>query len=281
MSPPKEPYGEGPDDLTVEEIRSALRDVAQEYEPSRAAIERRVARGRAAGHSKRSRASAGQHAPRAFFTMRPVGAALAVVVISVLSVVAVRSGNKEVPVAEPPFAAPVAGSPSWTPSPSPSLSPSSRAGTSSSQQTRTPTSPSSTAGSASAAGQPSPNGILTADGAVDPHSVDTWSQTNVTIANTAAVSSLLITIKIALTPNASEAGKFSTVPNSDLTMTVTRDAKNMIYTYELRNGATLNPGTYLFAAQFLHGSGRGAAQDSYTVVARAGNAHATLDGTFG
>jgi len=280
MSPPAQPPGETPDDLTVEEIRSALRDVVQSYEPSRAAIERRVARGRSAAHT-RSGARGGQHAPRVFFTMRPVGAALAVVVVMVLSVVAVRfAGDRAVD--DPPVAAPVAvSSPAASRAPT-SVPTSSRAGASSGQHSRPPTSaPQSSAPASSATPTAASNGILTAAGVLDPHSGDNWSQTNVTVANTKAISSLLITIKIVLTAGAADAGRFSTVPNGDVTMTVTSDAKTLTYRYELRSGATLKPGTYLFAAQYLHNPGRATGQDSYTVVAKSGSADCTMDGTFG
>ena len=269
MSPPKDQHSENPDDLTVEQIRSALHDTAQAYQPSRAAIELRVAHGRAAPAGK------GRHGARAYFTMRPVGAALAVVVISVLSVFAFRSGILRPPVADPPATAPVAAAPS--PSPAPSTT-SNRAGASSGHS-RLPTTP-SRSGAPSSASRSTPAGFLSAVGAVDPNSVDTWSQNNVTISNTAAVTSLLITIKVALTAEAADAGRYTTVPNSDITVTVTRDATTMTYSYALRTGATLAPGSYIFAAQFVHHAGRDAGRDSYSVAAQAGSADATLDGTF-
>jgi len=267
MSPPKDQHGETPDDLTVEQIRSALHDTAQAYQPSRAAIELRVAHGRAAPRGK------DRHGARAYFTMRPVGAALAVVVISVLSVFAFRSGTDHPPVASSPATAPVAASPSPSPS-----STGNRAGASS-DHSRLPTTP-SRSGAPSSAGRSTPAGFLTAVGAVDPNSVDTWSQNNVTISNTAAVTSLLITIKVALTAEAAYAGRYTTVSNSDIIVTVTRDATTMTYSYALRQGVTLAPGSYVFAAQFVHHSGRDADRDSYTVVAQAGSAEGTLGGTF-
>jgi hypothetical protein len=267
MSHPTEPNGENRDDVNVEHIRSALHDAAQAYQPSRTAIVNRVASGRAATRSKAKRLT--------LFSVRPVGAALAVAVTLVLSVVAVRSMNNDGQnnaAVNPPAAAPVAASAS------PAAS-TGRPETTSTKQPRPPTTP-PTSGQTGPSGQPAANDFLTCDGAVDPHSVETWSQNNVTVTNTKAINSLRITVKVALTAGTADAGRWTTVPNSDITITVTRQATTLTYAYALKPGTTLAPGKYTFAAQFTHQSGRSADQDSYTVTARTGSAGAELAGTF-
>ncbi|HEV7962600.1 MAG TPA: hypothetical protein VGP57_08705 [Actinoplanes sp.] len=269
MSHPPEPNGENRDDVTVEHIRSALHDAAQAYQPSRTAIVNRVASGRAATRSEAKRLT--------FFSIRPVGAALAVAVTLVLSVVAVRSMNTDGPnnaAVNPPAAAPVAASASPAPA-------TARPGATSTKQPRESATPPPASGQTSSSGQPAGSDFLVCDGAVDPHSVATWSQNNVTVTNTKAIDSLRITIKVALTAGTADAGRWTTVPNSDITITVTRQATALTYAYALKPGTTLAPGKYTFAAQFQHHSGRSADQDSYTVTARTGSAGADLGGAFG
>jgi hypothetical protein len=271
MSHPAEPNGENRDDVTVEQIRSALHDAAEAYQPSRTAIVNRVASGRAATRSEARRL--------AFFSIRPVGAALAVAVTLVLSVVAVRSMNTDGPnnvAVNPPAAAPVAASASASRAPT-----TARPDATSTKQPRESAAPPPATGQTGPSGQPAGSDFLICDGAVDPHSVDTWSQNNVTITNTKTIDSLRITIKVALTAGTADAGRWTTVPNSDITITVTRQATALTYAYALKPGTTLAPGRYTFAAQFQHHSGRSADQDSYTVTARTGSAGADLGGAFG
>jgi hypothetical protein len=257
MSQPREPRDEDP---TTEYVRSALHEAAQSYRPGRTAMVDRVAAGRAAPPRPAPRRS-----PRSFLSVHPVAAAVAVAAVLAVSVVAVRSGaDHDQPTAAPPPAA--------------ALSPTAVATTPARPTTTTTTTkPHSSPASAHSAA----NGFLSTKGAVDPHSVPTWAQHNVTITNTKALASLRVTITIAATDGASAANKFTTVPNADLTMAVTPAGKSLIYTYVLRDGATLRPGKYVFAAQFNHRAGRTADQDSYTVVARTGSAGAELAGRFG
>ena len=244
MSLPREPR----EDPTTEYVRSALHEAARSYRPGRTAMVERVAAGRAAPPRPALR-----RRPRAFLRMHPIGAAVAVVVILTVSMIAVRSGvDHDRPAAAP---RPVA----------------------------------TTAASKPSAGQPSrpatpvhaaANSFLKTSGAVDAHSVTTWAQQNVTITNTKKLESLRVTITIAAPAGTAAAGKFTTVPNSDLTMTVTQAANSLTYSYVLHDGATLAPGTYVFAAQFNHRAGRTSDQDAYAVVAGAAKAEAQLAGGF-
>jgi hypothetical protein len=235
-----------------EYVRSALKETAQAFEPDRTAMINRVASGRAAARARAER----------FRRILPMAAAAAVAIILSLSVIAVRSGDHDgEPVAHPPVL--TATSPS-APLPSPSTS---------SRSSATSRSPSADPATGST--------VVTAGGAIDGHSVATWSQHNVTVASTKKIVSLTVTIRIAATPGASEAGRFTTAPNSDVTVTVTHGSRSLIYSYVLKKGRTLIPGSYVFAAQFNHRSGRAAGGDSYAVDARAAGGHAVLAGTFG
>jgi hypothetical protein len=148
---------------------------------------------------------------------------------------------------------------------------------------RAPSSPAPTARRTTGATEQStsaPNGFVTAQGGVDPNSVATWSQDTVTITNTKTLAALRVTITVDLTPGAADAGRYTTVPNSDLTMTVTRGASALTYAYVLKQGTNLAPGSYIFAAQFEHRSGRMTVNDSYAVAAGTRTSHAELSGTF-
>jgi hypothetical protein len=185
--------------------------------------------------------------------MHPVGAAVAVAVILTVSMIAVRAGGEHDQPAAAPRPAPT------TAASKPSAGPPSRP---------------------AASVHPAANGFLSTKGAVDPHSVATWAQQNVTITNTKVLKSLRVTITVAASDGTSVAGKFTTVSNSDVTMTVTQAANFLTYAYVLHDGVTLAPGRYVFAAQFNHRAERPADQDSYTVVAGTGRAEAQLAGGF-
>jgi hypothetical protein len=245
------PNDEHPQDATTDYVRSALRDAAQGHQPNRRAIAHRVAAGRAPRRAKSRRG------------VYPVAAAFAVAVIVVFSVVLVRSSGNDGThrTANPPAA--VAALPSEkTSSPAPTAR-------------RSSPTPGRSATSTA------PNGWLTAKGGLDANSVATWTQNNVTITNTKALASLRVTITVDLTPGAAEAGRYTNVPNADVTMTVTRGASALTYAYVLKQGTNLAPGSYIFAAQFQHRSGRMMSNDSYTVAASTRTTHADLSGAFG
>jgi hypothetical protein len=248
MSHPNDGHSQ---DATTDYVRSALRDAAQDHQPNRHAIAHRVAAGRAPRRPKSRRG------------MYPIAAAFAVAVIVVFSVVLVwSSGNDGTHrTANPPAAAALPSS-----SPSSSTTPTAR---------RTSPTPGRSATGAT------PNGFVTAKGGLDANSVATWSQNNVTITNTKTLASLRVTITVDLTPGAADAGKYTNVPNADVTMTVTRGASTLTYAYVLKQGTNLAPGSYIFAAQFLHRSGRMMSNDSYAVAAGTRTTHADLSGAFG
>jgi hypothetical protein len=247
-------HADDSEDRTPEYVRSALQEAAQGYRPRRSVMASRVATGRAGTRPETPRRS------RTAFRMLPAGAALAVAVILLFSVVAVRSAGDNRRDTGPPAAAPA----------QTTTAPASR------PASARPGSVPATKPARSASG-----GFLTSGGAVDANSVATWSQDNVTITSSKKIVSLVVTIRVGRTAGTADAGRYTTVPNADMTMTVERDASALVYTYALKNGVTLVPGTFVFAAQFQHRPGRRSAGDSYTVVARTTADRADLAGTFG
>jgi hypothetical protein len=259
------PNGDYPDDRRTDYVRSALRDAAQAYEPDRTAMVHRVASGRAAARAKARRG------------IYPVAAALAVAVIVVLSVVAVRSAGDNGIRPNPPAAAPLpVASPPAAASVSPSGSPSARKTTGGASHSATAGTPPD----GTAPGGTATDGAVTAKGGVGANSVATWSETKVTITSAKPLSALRVTITVALTPGAAAAGKYTTVPNSDVTVTVTKDGSALTYAYVLKQGTALAPGSYLFAAQFDHHSGRSMAKDSYAVTGATKDGGVELSGAF-
>jgi hypothetical protein len=275
-------------DPTEEYVRAALQDAAKAHRPNREAMVDRVAVGRA-----RSRAEAPRRS-RPLFSMRPVGAAAAVVSVVIASMFAARlaDGAEDdglVAVKPPPVAAvpgtnhpdpttPVGtAGPQRTPDDPPASTPAA-------PPTSTPVAP-----PASVPAQPPPPPATTpstpADwlnpvGYVDPNSSDAWSQNTVRISNTKPITALEITIAVARTAQTENAGRYTTAANDFFTMTVNPQDDKLMYSYVLRDGATLKPGKYLFAAQYTHGPDHKATVDSFSVVAETRSADTSTSGTF-
>ncbi|HET6531866.1 MAG TPA: hypothetical protein VFH03_14850, partial [Actinoplanes sp.] len=189
--------------------------------------------------------------------MRPAGAALAVAaVVGVAVAVAGRNdGPDRIPAAAPPAAA---ATPAATPPATPSA-----------------TSRATTTAPVRAAGP-----VLSAAGAVADDSVPTWTQNTVRVRVSRPVVDLAVTISVARTAGVAEAGRYTTVPNTDVITDVRRTPDVLIYSFTLKAGQRLRPGTYEFAAQFDHRPGRKRAADSYAVAARTGSADAAESGRF-
>jgi hypothetical protein len=235
-----------PGDRDTDRIRAALRDAAGEFQPDRTAIASRVAAGRSAAGPERDRGR------RTLRVMLPAGAAFAVVGVLVASVAAAQLNDPpDGTVADPPPAASAAAQ-SGSPEPS-------------GQRTTSTTAPA----------------FLVAEGNIDKNSVATWTEQTVTMRTTEPVDHLEVTIAVALSPGVAKHGFYTTVPNNDLGIEAHRTAEALVYTYTLKDGVRLRPGTYLFAAQFKHRSGRSTRADAYTVTAGSRSGDATEDGRFG
>jgi len=275
-------------DPTEEYVRTALKDAAQAHRPNRDAMVDRVAVGRA-----RSRAEAPRR-PRPLFTMRPVGAAAAVVSVVIASMFAARFADgaeeREVAAVKPPPA--VTAPATAHPTPTTPADPTDPQHTQDAPPATTPTTPADPQHTqapppppTAPAGTPSPPprnepGWMESAGYLDPQSSDAWSQNNVRVSNTEPITSLEITIAVARTPKTAYAGRFTSAANDYFAMTVTPSDDKLTYTYVMRDGVTLKPGKYVFAAQYTHDSGHKAAIDSYSVVAETRTADAKASGTF-
>ncbi len=260
-------------------IRSSLRDAAEAYQPDRQAISTRVAQGRAADRETKS-------LRRSMLGLRPAGAALAVVGVLVASGVAVRAGvidEKNLADSPPPAVVPAPVASGSVTSPDPAGTPGTRkpAGTTGSTGATPPAGTPGSTGTQPPASSPV-NGAswLEVGGGTGKDSVATWSEKKVTLRNTTALVALKVVITIPMSAGLAEAGKYTTVPNADLTVTVAPTPEGLTYSFELRDGAKLIPGDYTFAAQFNHRSGRETAQDSFSLQAASVSATADRTGTF-
>jgi hypothetical protein len=257
------------------EIRAVLQAAAQEFQPERTAMINRVA------------AQRGRRRP--WFLLKPVGSAAAVVAISALSVVAVRAADTAPPTpipAAPATAAPATEAPATAAASTAAASaatPSATAPSAAAPARATPVPASSRTGSAVDQGptHSAAPSFVSAKGAVAPNSVATWSQSTVTVTSSKPIDTLTLTVTVAATPGLTDAGKWTSAPNGDFTITVGQGTKGLRYAYALRQGRKLAPGTYVFATQFRHGAGRGVTADSYTLTARTGAADTTVSGSFG
>jgi hypothetical protein len=114
---------------------------------------------------------------------------------------------------------------------------------------------------------------LESSGTVDKHSIDNWSQSNLTLRTEATVTALTVRVRLARTQELRNTGAWSTLLPGDFTTTVDEQPDAMVYTFVMRKGATLLPGKYTFAVQYNHAvGGRDASRDTYP-------ANATGDGT--
>ena len=270
-----------------ERIRSSLRDAAEAYQPDRQAISTRVAQGRAADRDPRT-------LRRTMLGMRPAGAALAVVGVLVASGVAVRAGadddaNNADPGPAAVVPAPVATGSSERPGPAGTVG--TREPPAGTTGATPPAGTTGTTGSTGAPGTPGsqpPASSPPADGATwldvgsgtGQNSVATWSQKDVKLRNTSPLTKLDVTITVPMAPGVADAGKFTDVPNADFVVTVTPSEAHITYSFVLRDGKTLSPGNYVFAAQFTHKSGRVAGKDAYVLHAATKSASADRSGTI-
>src|SRR5690349_1921896 len=256
---------------TADRIRTALHQAAADYQPDRATILARVRAGQAGSDlfiERRPRSH------RRTSGVASIAATVAAAVAAVFGVgvvgnwVAVRNSAPLPPAVRPttavslhPTATPTV--PRTAPSHRPKNRPSSTA----------PPPRSSSASPASSADVPSQRGFLESAGTVDKHSIDNWSQSNVTLRTEATVTALQVRVRIARTQELRNTGAWSTLLPGDFTTTVDEQPDAMVYTFVMRKGATLRPGEYTFAVQYNHAvGGRDASRDTY-------RANATGDGT--
>ncbi|GAA4465415.1 hypothetical protein GCM10023170_074660 [Phytohabitans houttuyneae] len=260
--------------MSTDRVRSALRAAAAAHQPDRAAILTRIQRGQAATGASR--------APRSNHRRTAVAAGMAATVAAVIGLsVAVTWAAVRGETPQEPIAAPSA----TTVSPAPAAPPSAAAGSvpshgpahrppSAAQASRSP--------AASPSNSSAQQGFLWSSVAVDPHSIDNWAQSNVTLRNSQTVTALELRVRIALTPDVVNTGAWSTISADALVTTVEQQADALVYTFTLKPGMRLGAATHFFGVQYGHATGgRDPSRDTYQAVATADDgARAEVDGRF-
>ncbi|MFG1928462.1 hypothetical protein [Cryptosporangium sp. NPDC048952] len=278
-----------------EELRIRLRAAADEHRPDREAmlarIDRRRAEGTAGRSAFRAERSGGRRRAGGIGGFRPIAAAAALAGVVTLGVggtwLFVGFGQSEQPDAAsapppPPVAAVTPTTAATTPEPAPTTSSPTPSAASPSARSTSP-SKSSTSPRTSQAPIPDGNarerGWLWSNGALDPNSNANWSQSTVTLKNKSEITALDVTIRVAVTSGLKTTGNWSSVPNDKLESEVREDAGWLYYRFRLRDGATMAPGSYVFAGQYNHG-GRSTGKDAYVASASAGKSDVQVHGGF-
>jgi hypothetical protein len=256
---------------SVDSLRAALREEAARHEPDRVAILARVEAGREV-----------RRAPKRLGLVTSAVAAacgIAVVAGGIWMTVVRTPTASEVGSVGPAETTSQVGVATSTPAP-PSTSPR-RTAPGGPQAPRHSASPSPIRTSATPQGTRPVQGFLWSDGSVDPRSSNTWAQSNITLKNRWTMTALQVKVRIALTPGVASTGTWSTVPNGDITVKVTKQDDALLYEFVLKPGATLAPGTYTFAAQYSHaGGGRDAGRDTYEATATGHGSDVQVYGNF-
>jgi hypothetical protein len=103
----------------------------------------------------------------------------------------------------------------------------------------------------------------------------------VTVETGETVTALDVSVRIVTTPDLSNTGTWSTVLSESLVTTVEQQSDALVYRFTLKPGASLGPGSYIFAVQYGHAvGGRDPGRDTYHAVATAGGTRAEVDGGF-
>lgn len=151
------------------------------------------------------------------------------------------------------------------------------------QGAQTATKPAGQSGSPSASASASSpavgNSVVSATSAVAPASNAQWTEEDVYITLAAPVTALQVIIRA--TPDSSyfQEKDYSTHDLSPFDVTVKSDASGLVYTFSLKPGNTVQPGTYTFAAQYAHSSPHDTSGDTYSLSATTDPAHGSIPGT--
>lgn len=249
------------------EVRARLRDAAEEHQPDRERILARVERGMAEHGRPDRRATR----PPVYGWLRVAGATAAVACVLGFGGYAVASAVKEEPTAQKSVATTDTPTPSpdaTSRPPAPSAHPTPRA--TPTHGTDRPT------GAPSRTPEASPqvpasgaeDGPLRSDGSVGSNSNEFWAQSDVTLKTSAPLTALTVELRIAQTGGVTSTGGWRSLPEDDYTFTVAEKDGFLVYTWVLKDGATVPAGEWVFAGQYNRGRGdRNVKGDSYTATA--------------
>jgi len=284
-------------DPREEELRIRLRTAAEEHRPDRVAMLARIERRRRGADGGAHRFGAAVLSPAGALgsggRLRPMAAAAALAAVLVVSVggtwLVADPGDRgpasdaaSAPASQIAPPAPPAASATGTSAASASPSASSAAAPSAaSPEPTAPRSRPRRTNDAIPEGSTPVRSWLWSDGEIDPHSISSWSQSNVTLKNTAEITALDVTIRVALTDGVRVTGSWSSIPDDKMDKDVQEQSGWVYYRFRLKAGATLAPGSYQFAAQFNHATnGRDPGRDAYLASASADGDDVEVHGTF-
>jgi aryl-phospho-beta-D-glucosidase BglC (GH1 family) len=121
---------------------------------------------------------------------------------------------------------------------------------------------------------------FSASGVVDKHTQPFWGEEDVILSGTQDITALTITISVAKTSGVSYYGLY-TNGGGDFTSNVTDTGSAIVYTYNLKAGQVINPGTNLTAgAQYNSNGVRATTSDTYQVTMVIGGQAQSTSGTF-
>lgn len=130
------------------------------------------------------------------------------------------------------------------------------------------------ASSASARSEASPTaapGPVTATGALDSHSNQYWTQEDLTVTTTRAVTALRVTVVVAGGAGGTtvqSTGSWSTILSQYIDGSAGPTASGLTYEFTLKPGQVLQPGSYVFGFQFDRpATARASALDTYSITA--------------
>ncbi|WP_431682207.1 hypothetical protein [Kitasatospora sp. KL5] len=272
-----------------DELRGLLREAAEAHRPDRARMLARIERaaaGPARGGTRRR--STALSWPKVLLASLATAGVMAAGGLAVAAIVQPPAPQPPPTAAAAPTAsatggatgsaAPADPTPSAGPShnsptaPGPSSTPTRSAGASATPD-RSPAPP--------AAGSRTEDGPLWADGSVDPHSLPSWTQSNVTLKTRQPLTALTVELRIALTAGVKDTGHWQTRPADDFTVTVREESGFLVYRWTLGPGRSLPAGEHVFAGQFNHADGgRDAKDDAYRADATAPGGPAAVWGDF-
>lgn len=108
-----------------------------------------------------------------------------------------------------------------------------------------------------------------------------WGEEDVTLSNSAPLTTLRITVTVQKTPGVGYAGQYTSFPGGALSMGHTDTASAIVYTYTLNPGQTVAPGSYMVGSQHNgNGASHPTSGDTYTVTFTAGGGATTTTGHF-
>jgi hypothetical protein len=116
---------------------------------------------------------------------------------------------------------------------------------------------------------PSPPEPLRADGSINPNSDDTEGRSDITLKVREPLRALRVTVRVAPTAGLTDRGGTHDVADAKVNTSVVREQDTLVYHFDLAEGATLGPGTYVFTARYTYDNegGRDAGDDTYAVTA--------------